>query len=117
LRPVDLPAANHVLNLETAAFAEGHVLDPELLDLGQVTAGGEATIKAGLTRGLAEELLVPLDHLDREGRVSGVALLDDRIGDETGSATGQAQLVAELSLAVVFDDNIGVRLRFSAPAW
>ena len=89
---------------------EGDVFDAQGLDLGQVGARGESAIEARLPWGLAVQVLLSLHHVYGQRRVGRIALLDHRVRDQTGSAAGQAELVAVQGVAVVLDDDVGVGL-------
>jgi hypothetical protein len=51
---VDAAGLDHVLDLESATLAEGHIFDSQALDVRQVGLRSEAPIEGGLPRGSTE---------------------------------------------------------------
>ena len=60
---VDPAASDHRAYCQPALFSEAHICDPLLLYSSEVEFGAEPPIKGGLSRNLAIEFFLPVNHL------------------------------------------------------
>src|ERR1700680_1660758 len=107
---IDPAALDHVLDAQVGFLVEGHVADPTSLGLVEIMAVGEAAIGGGLTRCLAIEGDVALQHGQKPGAVRRVAGFDNEVEDQAAPAGCQVELVTVFDVAATFDDDVGMRL-------
>src|SRR4051812_24670048 len=107
-RPERRLVACHLLDGDALRLGEDNIANVEPLDFLEVGARREGTVKAYLLRRTPVPLHVSLDHADGERGVSRVALLDVAIGDQSGGACGETELVTVERVPSVFDDDVGM---------
>jgi hypothetical protein len=101
-------AARHVRDLHAAPLGKDDIADAKVFDGREVRLGRKAAVKDRLSGLSSEAHRVPLDHLDRQGRVRRVSFVDDTVGDDPTGPTSHSDLVTKLGLAPSLDDDVRV---------
>src|SRR5581483_9159501 len=107
---IDPAALDHVLNAKPDLFVEGHIVDAKRLGPAEIVTTGKAAIGNRLSRRLAIEGDVAIEHGEEAFAVGGVAGFDHQVEHQAALASGQVEFVAIFNVAAAFDDNVGMRL-------
>src|SRR5271168_606229 len=107
---IDPVALDHVHDAQAGLLVERQIADAKGFRLAEIMTACIIAIGGGLSRRLAIEADVAVEHGQEAFAVRRIAGLDHQVEDQAAAASGQVELVAVLNLAAALDDDVGVRL-------